>query len=184
MSLNLRFGRNRYGRFFCADNFHRDYFIQNFGALLGDTRLCRGKLRPGINALVQEYARPCSTLEIKIRTIRAVLRQLCVQFCPRAAVETLYPADAEDQQIGDILRDLEGKLPYLSVEEATRSRPVGPVSPRQRNLVQEKARACGYSPEVLRHILYNRVGKTGVDQLSRTEAAQMLLYMNTPGAVW
>ena len=49
----------------------------------------------------------------------------------------------------------------------------------------EAARArAGYSDEVMRAILRNRLGKDDVDELDKAEAAQLVAYLASPGAAW
>jgi hypothetical protein len=183
MSFNVRFGRNRYGRFMCVDNFHRDYYIQNVGSHLADVTRCEAEYEPCLNAVVDEYQRPADLID-KVRSMRNLFRRLCHQICPEAKVDSFCPADREEGEIAKIMADCKGTFRYADAAVVSRTRRTGPLSNVQRSHIEAGAKANGYSPSLLRHLLKNRLGKENVGSLTKAEAAQFLAYMATPGARW
>lgn len=183
MSFNLRFGRNKYGRFLCVENFHRDYYVQNVCALLGDTVFAETGFAAGIEAITALYQKPAVDLPSKILEMRQLFRELCQQFCPDARVDPVDP-QSEAGHLREILRDVSGRMPYLSPAAVKQMRPQGPIAPAQRALINEKAGDAGYSAEQLSHIMFNCTGKSSVDTLTKAEAVQMLSYFASPGAQW
>jgi lysine-specific demethylase 8 len=181
MSFNLRFGRNRCGRFLCIDNFHRDYYVQNFASHLADPALCETRFAEAIAAITRQYSQPAADLPVKVREMRQLFRELCERFCPEARVDR-YAPETEEHQIREILRDLAGRTPYPDAATVMGTRPAGPISPTQRSLINERAGKYGYSGEQLRHILFNRLGKQELDTLNKAEAAQMIGYLASAGA--
>ena len=144
MSFNLRFGRNKYGRFLCVENFHRDYYVQNVCALLGDTVFAETGFAAGIEAITALYQKPAVDLPSKILEMRQLFRELCQQFCPDARVDPVDP-QSEAGHLREILRDVSGRMPYLSPAAVKQMRPQGPIAPAQRALINEKAGDAGHS---------------------------------------
>jgi hypothetical protein len=79
---------------------------------------------------------------------------------------------------------MKGALKYADPALIAGTRPVGPVTSRQREIIQDGMARCGYSAEVGRVILMNKVGKADVDELTKAEAAQIVSYLASPGAAW
>jgi lysine-specific demethylase 8 len=181
MSFNLRFKRNKFGRFLCVDNFHRDSYVQNLGSRLaaGAASGMYAQVMPQIEA---EYMRPTSTLGEKIIGMRSVLRRACEQLLPQTSPSLFCPPQLESQEVDKIIADIGQTARYVSPELAIRSRPIGPISPVQKQTIQSTADRLGYSGEVLSHLLRNRLGKSTLDSLSKTEAVQFMVYMRSPGA--
>jgi hypothetical protein len=80
--------------------------------------------------------------------------------------------------------DMKGGLKYEDPALIARTRPTGQIDPRQKEMVESGARRAGYSNEVMRTILSNRLGKDELDELTKAEAAQMVGYLASPGAAW
>jgi hypothetical protein len=184
MSFNLRFGRNRYGRFMCVDNFHRDYYVQNFAALLADDAACASRYRPALDRVEAEYLRPAPDMEAKVRAMRALLRGLLRELDPGAAVDAYCPPEREADELQKILHDTRGSQRYADPAAVARTRPVGPLSPAQRRALEARAVECGLPADVLPRLLHNRVGKPHLADLTKAEAAQMMAYLRSPGAAW
>jgi lysine-specific demethylase 8 len=186
MSFNLRFGRTRFGRFLSLDNFHRDPYIQNVASkLVGPEETLRA-FEATVEEIKMEYTRTVPDMRARVRDMRALFRGLCAKMCPEAAAERLCPPEREEEQISRIVdsRDMRGGLKYADPALIAGTRPVGRIASRQREIIVEGMNRCGYSPEVGQAVLFNRVGKAAVDELTRAEAAQIIAYLATPGAAW
>jgi alpha-L-fucosidase len=118
--------------------------------------------------------------------MRALFRGLCAHLCSDACAESLCPPEREEEQISRIVegKDMEGGLKYADPAVIARTRPVGAITARQRQIIQDRMRTHGYSREVEQAVISNRIGKADVDELSKVEAAQLIAYLNTPGAAW
>ncbi len=73
-------------------------------------------------------------------------------------------------------------MKYAHPAVIARSRPVGPVTERQRSIIRDGIGRCGYTEDVERAVLGNRLGKADLDELTKAEAAQTIAYLTTPGA--
>lgn len=180
MSFNLRFKRNRYGRFLCVDNIHRDSYVQNLGSHLasdGDNPAL-AEVMPQIEA---EYLRPAASLRDKVSGMRAALRRACEQALPQTEPARFCPPQLEQQELDKIIADIGQTARYLDPELTAKSRPTGPISPVQKQTIRNTAARLGYSDELLEHLLWNRLGKSDLDALSKTEAVQFMVYMRSPG---
>jgi hypothetical protein len=184
MSFNVRFGRNRYGRFLCVDNFHRDYYIQNAGAHLADLTRCESDYKTQLQAVVDEYQRPVEQLVDKVTSMRALFRGLCQELCPEAHVDQYCPPEREAQEVEKIVTESKGTFRYADAAVVSRMRPVGSISGVQKRHIETRAKTNGYSPPVLKHLLNNRLGKSDIDRLTKAEAAQFISYMASPGSRW
>ncbi len=186
MSFNYRFGRTRYGRFLSVDNFHRDPYIQNVSAKLVGSDEALRDFKPMVDEIVGAYVRQAPEIHVKIREMRALFRRLCGQVAPEADPDALCPPEREDEQVTRIAEgnDMKGGLKYEDPAVISRTRPIGPIDSRQRELVESGARRAGYSGETMRRILRNRLGKDDLDELTKAEAAQLLAYLASPGSVW
>jgi Cupin-like domain len=182
MSFNVRFGRNKFGRFLCIDNFHRDYYLQTFASHLADTQLVDTKYADAIAAITREYQKPAPDLPTKVRDMRQLFKGLCERFFPDARADQYASRANEEEQVREILHDLTGRSAYPSPASVSQMRPAGPMSPAQRSLIAERATKCGYSAEQLRHIVFNRTGKNDLTALNKSEAVQMISYLSSPGA--
>ncbi len=186
MSFSLRFGRNRFGRFLSLDNFHRDPYIQNVGSKF----VCREDqlptLDPVIDDIMTAYAKVASDIRQKVREMRITFRELCAQVAPEACPEQLCPPEREEEQISRIVegRDLQGALKYADPAVIARTRPVGAITGRQRDVIENGFTSRGLLPEVREAVIANRLGKPTVDELTKAEAAQLIAYLQTPGATW
>ncbi len=186
MSFNYRFGRTRYGRFLSVDNFHRDPYIQNVAAkMVGPEEVLRS-FEPVVDEIVAEYVRPAPDVRHKVRDMRALFRRLCAEISPEADPEGLCPPEREEEQVTRIAEgnDMKGGLKYEDPALIARTRLTGQIAPRQKEMIEERAKRCGYSDEVMRTILHNRLGKAEVDELTKAEAAQLISYLASPGAAW
>jgi ribosomal protein L16 Arg81 hydroxylase len=184
MSFNLRFGRNRYGRFLCVDNFHRDYYIQNFASHLADKAACESKYKHSITSIITEYEKPAIAMLDKIKTMRGLFKQLCEETCPESRAKDYCPSDREGAELQKILKDSESTARYADPNTVALIRPVGPISVLQKRQIEENAVARGYTADVLHRLLWNRLGKKQVDALTKAEAAQFVSYMRSSGAWW
>lgn len=183
MSFNLRFGRNRYGRFLCVDNFHRDHYIQVFGSHLAGPPQGRSPYTDAIPAIAQEYVRESGDRE-RIMSMRRMFKGLCETLCDGARTHEYYTAENEAAVVENIIRDIGASKRYLHPSLVSSVRPSGPSSLTQRQQVQQKITKCGYSKSVLTRVLQNKFAKPDVQALSKAEAAQFLGYLRTPAAAW
>lgn len=186
MSFNYRFGRSRYGRFLSVDNFHRDPYIQNVAAkMVGPDDVLRN-FEPVVDEIAAAYVQPATDVRHKVRDMRALFRRLCAEISPEADPEGLCPPEREEEQVTRIAEgnDMKGGLKYEDPALIARTRPTGQIDPRQKEMVESGASRAGYSDEVMRSILQNRLGKDDVDELTKAEAAQLVAYLASPGAVW
>jgi Cupin-like domain len=186
MSFNYRFGRTPYGRFLSVDNFHRDPYIQNVAAkMVGPEDVLR-TFEPVIDEVAASYLEPATDVRHKVRDMRALFRRLCAEIAPEADPEGLCPPEREEEQVTRIAEgnDMRGGLKYEDPALIARTRPTGQIDPRQREMLEGGVARAGYSDEVTRTILHNRLGKDDVDELSKAEAAQLLAYLASPGAAW
>lgn len=183
MSFNLRFGRNKLGRFLCVDNFHRDCYIQCFASQLADTTRDKHQYDAMIGSVVEKYKEPSANLRDKIREMRRFFKELCRQTFPEARMEEYCPAEREADEIEKIVEDI-GPMRYIDPKLMAQTRPSGPILPRQKELIEEQALRCKYPSAVLRHLLTNRIGKSAIDTLTKAEAAQFISYLRSPGASW
>jgi hypothetical protein len=186
MSFSIRFGRTRFGRFLSLDNFHRDPYLQNVASKIVGPEDVLGAFDPIIDDIRTAYRRPASDIRQKVREMRALFRGLCAHLCPDACTESLCPPEREEEQISRIVegKDMEGGLKYADPAVIAKTRPVGAISSRQRQIIQDRIRTRGYSKAVEEAVIFNRVGKVDVDELTKGEAAQLIAFLNTPGATW
>lgn len=181
MSFNLRFKRNRYGRFLCVDNVHRDSYIQNLGWKLAGSRGDNACTRamPEIEA---EYVRPADSLRDKVVGMRSVLRRVCERVMPEVQPSRFCPPHLENQEVEKILADIGQTARYVAPDLAARARPVGPITDVQKQTIGRIASRLGYSEDLLRHLMWNRLGKTDLDSLSKIDAVQFMVYLRSPGS--
>jgi lysine-specific demethylase 8 len=184
MSFSFRFGRNKYGRFLCVDNFHRDCYIQNFASKLADKMVCEQSYKDAIASVIDEYKKPTANVEAKVRGMRALFKKLCAESCPDARLEQYCPPEREREELERIMRDTEQTMRYADPKVIIQTRPVGPVSPLQKAHIEKLVLTCEYSPKTLQRTLSNRTGKTCVDLLTKAEAVQFMSYLKSPGAPW
>ncbi|HEY1445287.1 MAG TPA: cupin-like domain-containing protein [Acidimicrobiales bacterium] len=186
MSVNLRFGRTSFGRFLSLDNFHRDPFIQNVASKMVGPADALRSFAPLVEQVKATYRRPARDMTERIRLMRALFRDLCAHVTPEAVPDELCPTEREEEQVERIVRsnDLRGGLKYADPDTIARTRPVGPVSDRQLEILRDGITTAGYSKEIEHAVMFNRFGKSELSDLSRAEAAQLLGYLRTPGASW
>ena len=186
MSVNLRFGRTRFGRFLSLDNFHRDPYIQNVAAKLVGTPDELRSFEPVVAQVEDAYKAPAADMREKVRQVRALFRDLCGQLAPEAVPDELCPLAREEEQVERIVasNDMRGGFKYARPEDIARTRPLGPIVPRQLEILRERIAAAGYTAEVEQAVLRNRFGKGELGELSRVEAALLIAYLQTPGAAW
>jgi uncharacterized protein (DUF1330 family) len=186
MSVNLRFGRTRFGRFMSLDNFHRDPFIQNVASKMVGPEDALRSFAPLVEHVKEAYRRPAPDMKERIRLVRALFRDLCAQVAPEAVPDELCPPEREEEQVERIAvsNDMRGGLKYADPETIARTRPVGPVSDRQLEILRDGIANTGYSKDIEHAVIFNRFGKPELSELSRAEAAQLLAYLRTPGASW
>jgi lysine-specific demethylase 8 len=183
MSFNLRFGRNKFGRFLCVDNFHRDCYIQCFASQLADTASCKHQYAAIINSVIEKYIEPSANLRDKVGEMRRFFKELCLQTFPEAHMEEYCPPEREQDEIDKIVQDI-GPMRYIDPKMMAQTRPSGPIMPRQKQLIEEQALKCEYPSSVLQHLLTNKIGKSDIDTLTKGEAAQFISYLKSPGASW
>lgn len=181
MSFNLRFKRNRYGRFLCVDNVHRDSYIQNLGWKLAGARGDNAYTRamPEIEA---EYVRPADSLREKVVGMRSVLRRVCERVMPEILPSRFCPPHLESQEVDKIIADIGQTARYVAPELAARARPTGAITDVQKQTIQRIAGRLGYTDDLLRHLMWNRLGKIDLDHLSKIDAVQFMVYLRSPGA--
>lgn len=182
MSFNIRFKRNSLNRFLSVDQFHRDYYLQNFCCTLNN-RLNYDYAWSNILPIIREkYIEPQLDIATKVKSVRALFRELCEEFCPDAAVHEYCPPSREDHDVQMIISDIGKSLQYAHPDVLRQSRPSGPISPSQKAHIEERSRILGWCDSDLEKILKNRLGKSSLTTLSRADAAQFMSYMNSPGA--
>jgi lysine-specific demethylase 8 len=186
MSFNYRFGRTRFGRFLSVDNFHRDPYIQNVAAKMVGSDDVLGSFEPVVDEVAAAYVQPATDLRHKVRDMRALFRRLCVDISPEADPEGLCPPEREEEQVTRIAEgnDMKGGLKYEDPALIARTRPTGQIDARQKEMAENGVQRAGYSDEMMRTILRNRLGKDEIDQLTKAEAAQLVAYLASPGAAW
>lgn len=186
MSLSIRFGRTRFGRFLSLDNFHRDPYIQNVASKMSGPENVLHGFDPIIEDVKMAYKQPVADMKQKVREVRTLFRGLCTQLCPEAFTERLCPPEREEEQITRIVegKDMKGGLKYADPVVIAGTRPVGAITSRQKEIIQNGIGMRGYSKEVEQAVIFNRVGKGDMDQLTNAEAAQMIAYLRAPGAAW
>ncbi len=186
MSFSVRFGRTRFGRFLSLDNFHRDPYIQNVASKMVGPDDVLSTFDPVVERIKTAYQRPATDMRQKTRDMRKLFRELCAELCPEASAEQLCPPEREEEQISRIIEgnDMKGGLKYADPALIARTRPVGTITPRQRDIIREGFGKVGYSKEVEQAVIFNRVGKDVVSELTKAEAAQLIAYLRTPGALW
>ena len=182
MSFSVRFGRTRFGRFLSLDNFHRDPFIQNVAStMVGDDAALTG-FEPIVEEIKRAYTRQVPDMRDRVREMRSLFRNLCTRLCPEAHGDDLCPRDREEEQVSRILdsKDMKGGLKYADPALIAGTRPVGPITDRQKEILRDGMKKCGYSSDVERAVLGNRVGKAELDALTKAEATQMIAYLRRP----
>ncbi|HEU4779595.1 MAG TPA: hypothetical protein VFS58_06890, partial [Steroidobacteraceae bacterium] len=184
MSFNFRFGRSRYGRFLCADNFHRDHYIQNFASGLVSGAAREQSHAQAADEIVQEFTAPAPDMLERVKRMRALFKKLCANVCPDHRAHEYCAPEMEETELERIMRDIGRKKVYADVETLSKLRPTGTISATQVRHIQESAARMGYPAGVLTRVLQNRLGKKILGSLSRAEAAQFLLHMRSPGAAW
>lgn len=186
MSVNFRFGRNRYGRFLCVDNLHRDYYVQNVSAKMVDEDLVATKYSAAIEEIKTAFTRPSTSRSEKTRDMRALFKRLCASISPEAEPETHCPPEREAQQLAQIEAELEKGMRYSSdVSPGTAHGTVdGAVSAAQMRVIGGRVKEMAYPPGAFEKILYNRFAKAKLEELTRTEAALLIRGFTSPGAHW
>jgi lysine-specific demethylase 8 len=186
MSVNMRFGRTPIGRFMSLDNFHRDPFIQNVASKIVGPEDTLSSFDPLMERVKAAYLSSAADMKERIRCMRALFRDLCAQVAPEAVPEELCPPEREEEQVERITasNDMRGPLKYADPATIGRTRPVGPVSARQLEILRAAITDAGYSKEVERAVIFNRFAKPDLGALTRAEAAQLMGYLRTPGASW
>lgn len=184
LSINVRFGRNRFGRFFCVDNFHRDYYIQNFASKLADRERCETRYKDLIDEAIAEYIKPAADIRAKASAVRATFRSLCARMNDGTALEDYCGPEQEAAELDKVVADIGPTMRYATPAVAARMRHTGPMTPAQKRQIEETTSARGYGPGVLAHLLRNRLGKSTLAALTKAEAAQFMMYMRSPGSSW
>jgi len=184
MSFNIRFGRNKYERFLCVDNFHRDCYIQNFASKLADKTVSEHQYKEAIASVIDKYLEPATNLAEKVKDMRRFFKELCAEMCPAARLEEYCPPEREQGELEKIVKDIGQTMRYADPKKVAQTRPVGPASPLQKGLIEKSVLACGYPSSVLPQLLLNKFVKTDLDLLTKAEAAQFLLYLKSPAASW
>jgi lysine-specific demethylase 8 len=186
MSFSVRFGRTRFGRFLSLDNFHRDPYIQNVASKIAGPADVLETFDPIIEDIKTMYMKPAPDIRQKTRQVRTLFRELCAQLCPDAFAERLCPPEREEEQVSRIVsgNDMKGGLKYVDPALIARTRPAGAITSRQMEIIRDGIRKVGYAKEVEQAVIFNRVGKVDVNELTKAEAAQLIAYLRTPGAAW
>ena len=111
---------------------------------------------------------------------------MCGHVAPEAVPNELCPPEREEEQVERIAvsNDMRGALEYADPGTIARTRPVGPISERQLEILRDGIANAGYSKDIEHAVIFNRFGKPELSELSRAEAAQLLAFLRTPGASW
>ncbi len=186
MSVNFRFGRNRYGRFLCVDNLHRDYYVQNVSAKMVDEDVVATKYSGAIEEITTTFTQPSVSRSKKTRDMRALFKRLCTLISPEAEPETHCPPEREAQQLAQIEAELENGVRYSSdvMPGAPFGTVNGAISEAQIRVIGGRVKEMGYPSGAFNKILYNRFAKTNLEDLTRTEAALLVRGFTSPGARW
>ena len=184
MSFNIRFGRTRYGRFLCADNFHRDHYIQNFASKMVNGTAGEQEYVDALIQISNEYASRVPSMLERVKAMRALFKKLCSELCPEHRAHEYCPPEWEAVELERIMRDVRGKALYADAATLAQMRPAGPASAAQIRHIQDHAIRFGYPAGLLERLLRNRLGKSSPSSFSMVEAAQFLSYMRSPGAAW
>ena len=186
MSFNIRFGRNRFGRFLSLDHFHRDPFIQNVASRMVGSEDVLRTFDPIVEEIKAEYTKAAPDMKQRVRGMRVLFRGLCARLAPEARPEELCPLEREEEQVSRIVegRDMKGGLKYADPALIAGTRPVGRITSRQMDIIRDGMTRCGYSSQLAEWVPFNRVGKAVLSELTKAEAAQIIAYLATPGAAW
>jgi len=183
MSFNIRFGRNKYGRFMCVDHFHRDYYLQNVAALFGDMAACETKYSAYIDRIIAEFSRADTSQEQKALAMRQLFKDIYAELASPEEAEAYCPPEREVGEREKILGFVRNTLRYAPPAVIAATRSTGAISPEQIYHVRQRAQRCGYSSELLSRLLLNRIGKAELEQASRAEAAQFVAFLKMSGNI-
>lgn len=186
MSVNLRFGRTRYGRFLCIDNFHRDYFIQNVSAKFTDEATVEAKYLGALEQIRQAFIKNGQSRGEKMRAIRSLFRRLCAELVPEAEPDRHCSAAQEERELAQIEAELELGVRYSNDVAADRLSGgiSGPITPAQIRAIRGRLPELGYPAGAFDRVIYNKFAKASLESLNRTEAALLIRGFASPGAVW
>jgi hypothetical protein len=184
MSFNVRFGRSKYGRFLSADNFHFDHYTQNLASCFTHQAAEDPRLAVVLETIIAAYTEPAQDQRQKVKSMRALFKRLCEEICPEHRAHEYCPPEHESAEIDKIMQDIGNRMVYADPKVIAKMRPSGPVSSTQARHIKENAARLGYSPALLGRLLWNRAGKSDINQLTSVEAAQFLASLRSPGAVW
>ena len=67
---------------------------------------------------------------------------------------------------------MKGALKYADPALIIRTRPAGPIAPRQQAIIQDGMTRCGYSEETRRTVLFNRIGKHDLEPPANPDVFQ------------
>ena len=182
MSVNYRFGRNSLGRFFCVDNFHRDYYVQNVASKMGDAPSASVQYGGAIETTKNALLSLGGSRTDNIRRMRGLFKELCAKIAPEAAPERYCTPEHDEIEIAKISEDIEFSGVYRGVVAS--NVPAGPITPSQGSAIRSRARQLGHSQTTLDKVIYNRFAKESVGALTRTEAAVLIRSFSSPGAAW
>ena len=182
MSWNIRFGLNRYGRFF-ASNFHSDFHLQSLGALF------RGPDEPShrhsaiVDQLVDTFERPWTGRMERYRAVRDTLRDLWSRHAHDGMAHGPFLFDLS--ALEDSL--VEKALPDSSQFETLVNRPDAgaPDPPASRDQIDDiitASRRVGYTAALLERVAEGLVGATPLSELPRAQADRLLQYLGSTAA--
>jgi lysine-specific demethylase 8 len=81
MSCNLRFGRNRYTRFF-ANSFHMNAHLQNIAWKMADPAVVSDRYAGVFAELSAAHAKPADSAAAKYETLQTLFEKICAEICP------------------------------------------------------------------------------------------------------
>ena len=167
MSFNLRFGRNRFGRFLGADNFYQDIFVQSLGTrLLDEADVAENRLDL-VEAVAAEFQKPSPDPLEKYRRLSQMFQSIYEE-TPNQAVATIpQSAAATSFGHGSLYAD-------FTIVEGMRQSLRGEITPRQSQRISSKRQQCGFTDSSWQRILFNRLGKSEQTPLTRGEGAILL----------
>jgi hypothetical protein len=177
MSFSVRFGRNRYTRFF-ATNLTNDYRVQALGALLS------GRSRPElgdeiVREILETLAAPAATPLARHRALRSTLERLWRRHASDGLEHLPYLFDLTPHE--DVLFERFLSMHYDSITHVPASMEK-PAAQATIEAIRRQARKVALSPELLARAVEAHCGRTPLDELAETQAECVLSYLRTPAA--
>lgn len=178
MSVNLRFGRNRYGRFLSADNMHMNMHLQTLATKFVDEARAAHEYGAAFEEIERAFYERYETRVAKLRRMQELFEELYSRCCPEALQGELSLVDLRELQEKTVLQLMEQTLLY---GDATRpgTHTAQPITARQQEVVRAQARKRGVDDAALLRVVRNRYGTEGLDRLTTEEGSQLIAFLNS-----